>query len=378
MRKDSKLTIDRLKKCFAGIRDPRKQSGNYRYKLLDVLVIIILGVINGAEGWKEIYTYALCKEEWLRSILDLRRGIPKPDVYRRVLAAMEPEMLENAYRTWVRGYVGSCSQKQIGIDGKTVRGTNKSEWENDKLHIISAWIREDGISLGQIRTEEKSNEITAIPKLLKTLKIEGAIVTIDAMGCQKAIVETIVERKANYIIAVKDNQPTLKADIADYFAWAETDEYEKRELDEYIQISKEHGRITKRRTVITHEVSWCTWRKEWINVSTLIMVQRKVIFKNKESNETVYYISDVTGNAEAFNRLIRGHWSIENSLHWTLDVSFGEDASLIHAGNAAQNLSLVRKIALACLKRDTTKRLSIKTKRKMAGWDNNYALSLIC
>lgn len=370
MKKVEKLTIQRLKACCLGLRDPRRQSGNFKYALMDILIIVILGVISGSEGWEEIYEYALCKEAWLRGFLELKRGIPKPDVYRRVMSALNPSALEKIYRDWVSEYVGSCVHKQIGIDGKMLRGTGKSGWESDRLHMVSAWVREDGISLGQIRTAEKSNEITAIPELLDSLNIAGAAVTIDAMGCQKVIAEKIVERQANYILCVKGNQRTLTEDIADYFSWAQTDKHERQHLDEHIEIEKGHGRIVTRRTVITHEVSWCTWRPDWKNLSTLIMVERKVIFRNEESRQRVYYISDLVGNAEAFGHMIRGHWSIENQLHWMLDVSFREDDSLIHAGFAAQNLSLVRKIALACLKRDKSKKVGIKAKQKIAGWDN--------
>jgi len=372
------LTIQRLKESCIGIRDPRRNSGNFKYKLIDVLVIIILAVISGSEGWDEIYEYGESKEEWLREYLELKRGIPKPDVYRRVLAAIKPEKLEEVYREWVGGYVRSCCQKQIGIDGETLKGTNKAGWSQDKLHMVSAWVREDGISLGQIRTEEKSNEIKAIPELLDALDVSGAVVTIDAMGCQRGIAAKIVERKANYILSVKENQPSMKEDIADYFSWARTDPIERRQLEEYEQTEKGHGRIVSRRTVITREVSWCAWRADWANLSTLIMVERKTIFRGEESRETMYFISDLTGGPEAFGAMIRGHWAIENNLHWMLDVSFREDASLIHAGYAAQNLSLIRKIALACLKRDTSKKIGIKAKQKVAGWNNSFALSLIC
>ena len=378
MKKGEKLTIARLKACCAGIRDPRRESGNFKYALLDVLVIIILAVISGSEGWGEIYEYAVCKEKWLREFLELKRGIPKADVYRRVLAALNPRALEEVYRSWVSEYVGSCCHKQVAIDGKTSRGTYKPGCAKDRLHMVSAWVREDGISLGQIRTAEKSNEITAIPELLEALEVTGAVVTIDAMGCQKAIASKIVERKANYILCVKENQARLKEDISDYFAWAQTDPMERRQLEEYVHVEKSHGRIVRRRTVISHEVSWCTWRSDWANLSTLIMVTRKVVFANEESHETAYYISDLSGTPEAFGHMIRGHWSIENSLHWMLDVSFREDASLIHAGFAAENLALIRKIALAYLKRDKSKKIGVKAKQKIAGWDNDFAASLIC
>ena len=378
MKKREELTISRLKECCVGIHDPRRESGNFKYKLLDVLIITILGVICGAEDWEELYEYGVSKESWLRSFLELRRGIPKPDVYRRVLSAMNPATLETVYREWVSGYVGSCYQKQIGIDGKTLRGTCKEGWSKERLHMVSAWVREDGISLGQIRTSEKSNEITAIPELLETLNVTGAVVTIDAMGCQKAIASKIVERSANYILSVKDNQPTLKEDISEYFAWAQSDPMEKKQLEKYEQSEKGHGRIVTRRTVISREVSWCTWRSEWAELTTLVMMERKLIFRDQESCETMYFISNLQGNAKSFGQMIRGHWAIENNLHWTLDVSFGEDASLIHAGFAAQNFSLIGKIALACLKRDKSKKIGVKGKLKAAGWDNDFALSLIC
>ena len=283
MKKGEKLTIARLKECCAGIRDPRRERGNFKYALLDVLVIIILAVISGSEGWGEIYEYAVCKEKWLRGFLELKRGIPKPDVYRRVLAALNPRALEEVYRSWVSEYVGSCWHKQVAIDGKTSRGTYKPGCAQERLHMVSAWVREDGISLGQIRTAEKSNEITAIPELLEALDVTGAVVTIDAMGCQRAIASKIVQRKASYILCVKENQPRLKEDISDYFAWAQTDPMERRQLEEYVHVEKSHGRIVRRRTVISHEVSWCTWRSDWANLSTLIMVRASNIGNTSES-----------------------------------------------------------------------------------------------
>ncbi len=279
------------------------------------------------------------------------------------LEKLDPAGLEKAYRQWIMPYVGGCLNKQIGIDGKTIRGASNARENEMTLHMVSAWVREDGVSLGQIRTEEKSNEITAIPQLLDTVDIAGAVVSIDAMGCQKEIARKITEKDANYLLALKLNQPTLYREVEEYFDWAVQDNIERDTLSRYESTEKEHGRISIRTVTATTDVNWFESKHEWAYLRTFIMVERRTLLGDEETYEKQYYVSSLVATAKRFSELVRGHWSIENQLHWMLDVTFGEDASRIHKDHSAENLSLIRKIALTLLKKDTSRKASVARKQ---------------
>lgn len=377
------LSLDRLMELFEEIPDPRRPGGNIRHKLVDLLVIILLGVISGFETWLEIEDYAHAKEEWLRTFLELPGGIPSNDTYRRLMTRMRPEKLEEAYRQWVLPYVGGCIGKHIAIDGKTICAASKyrlsdEETAEGKLHIISAWVREDGISLGQIKTDEKSNEITAIPKMLDTMDIKGAVVTIDAMGCQADIAEKIVDLEANYLLALKKNQQSLYESVEEYFNWARTEPIEKKQLKEYRYEEHEHGRHVNRKVEVCNEVSWIKTVREWKQLSSIVCVTRKGEREGRKTEETAYYISSREWEAEEAAKYIQGHWTIENNLHWSLDVTFNEDSSKIHLGYSAENLSVIRKIAQKLLKAETTfKGGSIRRKAKRAALLNEYAEKIL-
>lgn len=377
MQKKRLLTLKRLKACSMRIKDPRRQSGNFRHRLVDILVIALLGIISGCETWEEIADYGKSKKAWLGKELELPNGTPDETTFRRVFARIRPESLENMYREWVTPYVGSCRNKQIGIDGKTIRGVARGSGEENNVHMISAWVREDGITLGQIKVEEKENEIVAIPQLLKTLDIQGSIITIDAMGCQRVIAEKIISSQAHYVLTVKGNQPTLQEEIAAYFQWAQTDEIEKKHLLWDEQTEWTHGRYYMRRTVVSSDIHWFESKKDWPQLRSFIMVERKRIDLQNTSFERQYYISSLEASPSQFASYIRGHWSIENNLHWMLDATFHEDKSLIFAGHAPQNLSVLRKIALAFLKKDTSHKISIRRKQRLAAYDDDFALSLL-
>lgn len=244
------------------------------------------------------------------------------------------------------------------------------------FHMVSAWIREDGITMGQVVTQEKSNEITAIPILLSPLDIRGAIVSIDAMGCQKAIARQIVDQDAQYLLAVKANQPTLLEEIKEYFLWAQADRIERRFLQEHTRLEQGHGRITKWR-VYTCDAGWFEGKSDWPLLRTFIYVQCTCTRAEHTSTEQAYFISSLHADAATFACLVRNHWSIENQLHWSLDVSFHEDACLVHDKNAAVNLSLLRKFALAAIKADSSRTASINRKRKMPAIDDSFAISLL-
>jgi predicted transposase YbfD/YdcC len=364
---------------FEEIPDPRRPGGNIQHKLVDLLVIILLGVICGCETWIEIEDYAHAKYEWLKTILELPGGVPSNDTYRRLMTRMLPQKLEEAYRQWVLPYVGGCIGKHIAIDGKTICTASNYRLSNEetpegKLHIISAWVREDGISLGQIKTDEKSNEITAIPKMLDTLDVKGAVVTIDAMGCQVDIAEKIIDREANYLLALKKNQLNLYESVEEYFKWARTEPIEKKQLKEYSYEEHEQGRHVYRTVEVCNDVSWIETVREWKRLSSIVCVTRKGEREGRQTEETAYYISSREWEADEVAKHIQGHWTIENNLHWSLDAAFNEDSSKIHLGYSAENLSVIRKIAQKLLKAETTfKGGSIRRKARRVALLNDYA-----
>lgn len=379
MEKVKVLSLDRIMELFEEIPDPRRPGGNIQHKLVDLLVIILLGVICGCETWIEIEDYAHAKYEWLKTILELPGGVPSNDTYRRLMTRMLPQRLEEAYRQWVLPYVGGCIGKHIAIDGKTICTASNYRLSNEetpegKLHIISAWVREDGISLGQIKTDEKSNEITAIPKMLDTLDVKGAVVTIDAMGCQVDIAEKIIDREANYLLALKKNQLNLYESVEEYFKWARTEPIEKKQLKEYSYEEHEHGRHVYRTVEVCNDVSWIETVREWKQLSSIVCVTRKGEREGRQTEETAYYISSREWEADEVAKHIQGHWTIENNLHWSLDVAFNEDSSKIHLGYSAENLSVIRKIAQKLLKAETTfKGGSIRRKARRVALLNDYA-----
>ena len=379
MEKVKVLSLDRIMELFEEIPDPRRPGGNIQHKLVDLLVIILLGVICGCETWIEIEDYAHAKYEWLKTILELPGGVPSNDTYRRLMTRMLPQRLEEAYRQWVLPYVGGCIGKHIAIDGKTICTASNYRLSNEetpegKLHIISAWVREDGISLGQIKTDEKSNEITAIPKMLDTLDVKGAVVTIDAMGCQVGIAEKIIDREANYLLALKKNQLNLYESVEEYFKWARTEPIEKKQLKEYSYEEHEHGRHVYRTVEVCNDVSWIETVREWKQLSSIVCVTRKGEREGRQTEETAYYISSREWEADEVAKHIQGHWTIENNLHWSLDVAFNEDSSKIHLGYSAENLSVIRKIAQKLLKAETTfKGGSIRRKARRVALLNDYA-----
>ena len=309
---------------------------------------------------------------WFERFLTLPNGIPSETTLRRVFSLLKPESVERVYREWIRPYIGSCMNKQINIDGKTVCGVARGSGELCNLHVVSAWVKEDGVCFGQIRTEEKSNEITAIPVLLDSLDIRGGTVTIDAMGCQKAIAEKIINRGGNYVLAVKGNQPTLMAEMKEYFQWARNDEVEAGQLLTCSEDKRSRDRRVKRQITVANNISWFEGMKEWKGLRTFILVEQKTTTANGTSREERLYISSLEAESKAFADFTRGHWDIENGLHWMLDTAFHEDDSLIHTGHAPENFSVLRKIAMALLKNAGSPKVSVRRKMKLASYDPDF------
>lgn len=363
---------NKLRSIFNAIDDPRRDITKL-HNLNDILLMGIISVICGAETWGNVEGYARAKIDFLRSFLELPNGIPSHDTFNRVFSAINSEQFEACFIAWVSSLAEMAPGQVIAIDGKAIRGA-KSKGKKSPIHMVSAWACENNLVLGQTKVAEKSNEITAIPKLLEVLAVEGGIVTIDAMGCQQDIVEKVVDRKADYIIAVKQNQKQLYQDIGDEFRFSKA-------ITTTTDTDLGHGRIeTRVCSVITDGFEHVQNKGKWASLCSLVKVESTREFKNSgkpTEKATRYYISSLKAKAGDFQKAIRSHWAIENKLHWTLDVAFGEDASRKRTGNSAQNFSILNKIALNLLKNEKTEKQGVKGKRLRAAWDNDYMLKVL-
>ena len=357
-------------KYFAELRDPRVER-NREHRLEEVLLIAIAAVLSGAESWNDIADYGEAKLAWLKTFLALPSGIPSHDTFNRVFAALDPEQLEKGFVAWVGSIAKLTAGEVVAIDGKSLCGT-REPGKKAIVHMVSAWAEGNGLVLAQRKVEEKSNEITAIPKLLDALELSGTVVTIDAMGCQRGIAEKIVAKKADYILAVKENQGGLLDGIKDSFQMREAHAVEEK-------IDCGHGHVERRTCSVIGDLSLVEMAAEWPSLHGLVRIQAERHHKatGKTERETRFYITSLAGDAARLNRAVRKHWGIENKLHWVLDVGFGEDLSRKRAGHSAQNFSLLNRIALNILKHDTSSKRGIKGKRLNAAWDHPYLLKLL-
>jgi len=347
---------------------------------LDELVIIaILAVICCTDNWQEVAQFAWAKRKWLKTFLELPHGIPSHDTFGRVFAAITPEAFERCFLAWIQALAKVRPGELIALDGKTLRRSFDRASGKAAIHMISAWSSANGLVFGQLATEAKSNEITAIPKLLELLDIRGAVVSIDAMGCQREIARKIVENGGDYLFSLKGNQSTMHDEVAWWLDHAIAGQIREASLDHHEQTTKGHGRLETRRVWCTEQVDWFADRDQWAGLSSLIAVDgQRQWADGRIEKERRYFISSLRGvDAKTFGRLIRTHWQVENSLHWSLDVSFNEDASRIRNGYAAENFSRLRRIALNLLKREITEKVGIKVKRLRAGWDEDYLLEVL-
>lgn len=364
-------TTNKLVSIFSQVDDPRRDLTKL-HKLNDILLIGIISVICGADSWNEMELYAQEKEDFLRTFLELPNGIPSHDTLNRVFSAIDSKQFELCFIEWVKTLAQLTDKEIVAIDGKTIRGA-KHKGKKSPIHMVSAFACENNLVLGQVKTDEKSNEITAIPKLLEILSIKDTVVTIDAMGCQKEIAEKIIEKDADYILAVKANQEQLLEDIEDEFRFAKittTDTHHN--LD--------HGRIETRICSCIKDFKFISKDNPWVNLKTIIRVESTREFKSSDKpieKATRYYISSLDTNEKVFQNAIRSHWAIENKLHWTLDVAFSEDASRKRTKNAAQNFSILTKIALNLLKKDIKAKVGIKSRRLKAAINNQYMLKIL-
>jgi predicted transposase YbfD/YdcC len=367
----------RLIAILSIVPDPRVERTR-RHKLVDILVIALLAMINGAAGWDDMADFADARESWLGGFLELPGGSPSADTFRRVFEALDPRVFGECLAAITADLVTDLKGKVVAIDGKTMRGSFDRRTGASPLHVVSAWVAECGLTLGQIVTEEKSNEITAIPELLKTIDVRGATVTLDAMGCQKKIAEAIVDAGADYALALKDNHPLLRQEVEATFLHPEVASIPKNKLNVCRLENKGHGRHEVRTVTVLSDLSGITSADDWKNLRSLVKVERQRTIGKKSSTQTAYYLSSLKVDASTMGNRIRSHWSIENNLHWCLDVVLGEDQSRIRSRNGAANITQGRKLALSLLKREQSRSgKSIVKKRKIAAWVPDYAFDIL-
>lgn len=365
-----------LSECLAVIEDPRVERTRI-HELQDILVLAVLAVMCGAEGWEDIESFGKSRKGWLKQFLKLKAGIPSHDTISRVFRMLNPEVFQFAFREWLIEMNLNGGADVIAIDGKSLRRSHDKSTFKKMLHSVSAWSVANNVMLGQVAADEKSNEITAIPELLKSLQLKGALVTIDAMGCQKEIAQQIHAAEGDYVLALKDNQPLLSQAVQNHFSNLHDTEEIAIEARKHSTHETAHGRIETR-----HYYHAPIPKKlqhlfvDWPGAKSIGQAINIIHRDGNETSEVRYFISSLDVGVKKFAGAVRGHWSIENKLHWTLDVTFNEDQSRIRKDHGAENFALLRRFVLSIIKLDTSKR-SMRQKRKMAGWSEDYLLSLL-
>jgi len=359
-----------LTEYFADLDDPRRE-GSTDYPLHEIVVLTICAVICGADGFTSIASFGQAKKEWLGQFLELENGIPSHDTIGRFFGLLDPEAFETCFSRWVSAACAHVDGEVIAVDGKTLRRSYDRESSKAALHMVSAWASENSLALGQVKTADKSNEITAIPELLEVLNVSGCIVTIDAMGCQQDITEAITDQGADYVLALKGNQGELRADVEAIFGGLRESKGEPQHA--CTSVTGGHDRVETRRCLaVDVEGKGLVDLDGWRELRTVCMVEYERFEDGEATTERRYYVSSLASDAETLLKATRRHWHIENRMHWVLDVAFQEDQSRIRAGHAAQNMATVRRLALNLLEQEDSLSVGVKNKRLRAGWDHDY------
>jgi predicted transposase YbfD/YdcC len=357
---------------FADLPDPRLDRTK-KHLLLDILAITLCATIAGADSWEEVERFGRARYDWLKRFLALPNGIPSHDTFNRVFAAINPRKFNECVVSWLAAVCEAAGLKHIAVDGKSNRRAPRDTFSG-RLHLVSAWASQNRLILGQQEVADGSHEIAAIPELLRVLELKGALVTIDAAGCQVEIAKQIREQKGDYLLAVKGNQPTLHAAVQDVLARLVEADFEGISHDTHAVVEAGHGRQEERYVTVVYDPTGLP--AEWPDVKAVVQVNREREVDGKNTSTTHYYICSRQASAKKLGEWVRGHWGVENGLHWVLDVAFNEDANKTHAGNAGANLGLIRRVALSLLRQDSAKG-SVKGKRFQAALDGDYLLKVL-
>ena len=367
-----------IRRCFAAVHDPRREHGRL-HTLWDLLAITICAVVSGADSWVEVAKYGVRKFDWLATFLELPNGIPSHDTFDRVFGLVDPQSLQQGFHRWMEALVEASAGRLVAIDGKTLRHSFDTADGRGALHLVSAWAAENHLVLGQRAVDSKSNEITAIPELLQLLDVTGAIVTIDAMGCQKAIAARIDAAGGDYVLALKDNHEALHAEVQQIFVDGFDNGFAGLEHHCCRTQEQGHGRTEQREYhVVSLPEGFAERHPEWVGLRSLgLVVRERQVGDGESTDEVQYYLSSLPPRVRTFARAVRGHWGIENSLHWVLDIAFREDESRLRKGHGPENLALLRRLAVSLLQNEGTEKTGVACKRKQAGWDNDYLLQVL-
>lgn len=362
---------------FSVIEDPRSPIG-LRHPLDTLLILGLCGVICGADSWVEVEEWALAKREWLETVVELPHGIPSHDTFSRVFSLLHPQQLQTCFIRWTTALSERTEGEVIALDGKTVRRSFDRASDKAAIHMVSAWATRNRLVLAQVKTDEHSNEITAVPELLRLLSLKGAIVTLDAMGCQKAIAEQIVEQGGDYVLRVKANHPLLHEQLQQHFDEAHARGFAHTPHDEAESIERGHGREEERRLWSTPVPETLQQSAQWRGLLSVALVERLRTVDGKTSVEYGYYLSSLPYTlADQLLAGIRAHWGIENQVHWSLDVTFREDESRIRKGHGPENMAVIRHMALNLVRQETTPKKSLRVKRMRAAWDHEFLLRIL-
>jgi predicted transposase YbfD/YdcC len=360
---------------FSELEDPRIER-NKLHDLMDIVILVICAVISGADGWEAIEEFGKEKLDWLRRFAPFANGVPSHDCIANVISRLSVKGFQECFVRWTGAAMEAAGGEIIAVDGKTARGSHDRKRGRKALHMVSAWASTNRLVLGQEATEEKSNEITAIPKLLKLLELAGSIVTIDAMGCQREIAAQIIAQDGDYVLGLKGNQSTMQEAAEDFFTVAKMNEFAGVKHDFHEELDKDHGRLEIRRYWITEDLRTLPNTQLWTGLRSIGMVERECWIDDTHSLETRFFLNSISADAHRFAHAVRGHWGVENRLHWRLDVVFSEDASRIRKGNAPAIMTSIRHLCMNLFERESSS-LRLSQKRRKAAWNDNYRAKVV-